>query len=113
MTYLISIMIRGCDFDGGRQVEDDSFLSCASFPPCGLHRLTDFQSEVGLRLGKRLWAVLVFENSAVFCSALFCQLSYKLRVLDGQFDGLFPRIAENNISECRRCSVIHMQDGVL
>jgi len=110
-AHLIGVVIWGCNFHGRRQVEDDAIVTCASLTPSSLDGFTNLKRKLGLCLSECLWTILVSKSSTVLCGTLFRQLSDKLSVLNGEVDGLFFRVAKYNITEGRRCSIVHMEDG--
>lgn len=106
-------MIRRTDFNRGGEVEDNPvIMGSSSTSPSGLHRLTDLDSKLGLRLRKSLRAVFVSEHSSVFRRALVRQLADEFRMLNSKRDRLLLRIPEHNLAEIRACSVIHMDDSL-
>jgi len=106
-------VVRRSTFDSSRKVEDDSVISGASLPPCRLDSFTNFEGEVNLGLGERLGAILVAELGAILGRALFRQPTNEFGVCHSELNRLFLRVPENDLSECWRCRIVHVDDGVL
>ena len=110
-TYQVRVVIRGPNFHGGRQVEDDTVvMSRPRPPPSRFHSLADLNSEVRFSLRESLRTVLVSELCSELSGTLVGQLTDDFRVLDSQFDGLFLRVPEHNLTESRAGGIVHVQN---
>jgi len=107
-------MVRGPNFHSSRKVEDDTVVMGRPCPPpCRFHSLTDLNSKVWLCLRESLRAILVSELRSELSGTLVGQPTDEFSVLDSQFNGLFLRVPENDLTESRASGVVHMQNRFL
>lgn len=113
-TDLVGVVIRGSNLNCSRQIENDFLIfACPRSPPSLLHRLTHLQSKLRLGLCKRLWTILVLELRSVLRRTLIGQLANEFCVLDGEGDGFFFVVPEDNITETGASRIVHVDDGLL
>lgn len=104
-------MVRGSNFHGSREVEDDTvFMSRSCSPPSRLHSFADLNSKVRFGLGESFRTVLVSKLGSGSSGAFVGQPTNDFRVLGGQFDGLSFGVPEHDLSESRASGVIHVQN---
>lgn len=107
-------MVRGSDFHSSREVEDDTVvMSWSRSPPSRLHSFADLNSKVRFCLGESFRTILVSKLRSGSSGTFVGQPTNDFRVLDGQFDGLFFRVPEHDLSESRASGVIHVQNRFL
>ena len=107
-------MIRGCNLDCRRQIEDNLLIvGSPRSSPSRLHRLTHRQRELGFRLSESLRTILIPELRPVLCRTLVRKLSNDFGVFDGKGDSFFLAISENDVSETWAGSVVHVDNGLL
>ena len=107
-------MVRGSNLHSRRKVEDNTVVvSWPCSPPSSFHGLTDLDSKVRFRLRESFRTVFVSELRSELSGTFVGQLADKLRVLDGQFDGLFFCVPEHDLAESRASGIVHVQDRFL
>ena len=86
---MVSIVIWGTDFDGGRKVEYDTIFSCISFPPSLLDSLANLNRKLWFCLREGFWTILESESGAVFSGAFFSKFLDEEGMPSCELDGLF------------------------